>query len=163
MNHISHIAYLVSCILALTLPLSVAAKPKSLKWNIQRLTIDGNEGIDIADFNNDGKLDIIAGRNWYSAPDYKPRPVRTIEDWNGYVESNGDFAYDVNGDGFTDVLAWSFLPTTVYWYDNPGTEALELGKMWPKHLLVGTKSTRNEGVTMHDLDGEVSPDRVDES
>ena len=98
-------------------------------WDIKTLTVDGNEGIDIADFNNDGKLDVIAGRNWYPAPDFVPHPVRTIEDWNGYVQSNGDFAHDVNGDGLTDVISFSFLPTEVHWYENPGIDVLKLGKM----------------------------------
>ena len=105
----------------------------SLGWDIKILTVDRNVGIDIADFNNDGKLDVIAGRNWYPAPDFVPHPVRTIEDWNGYVESNCDLAFDVNGDGLTDVISFSWLPTEVYWYENPGTEALKQGKLWPKH------------------------------
>ena len=77
----------------------------SLKWKVQRLAVDANEGVDIADFNRDGKLDIAAGRNWYAAPDFSSRPLRHIEDWNGYVESNGDYAYDVDKDGFTDIIA----------------------------------------------------------
>jgi hypothetical protein len=129
-------------------------------WDIKTLTVDGNEGIDIADFNNDGKLDVIAGRNWYPAPDFVPHPVRTIEDWNGYVQSNGDFAHDVNGDGLTDVISFSFLPTEVHWYENPGIDVLKLGKMWPKHLLQDTENSRNEGVLMHDLDGDGIPELV---
>ncbi len=56
---------------------------------------------------------MVAGRNWYAAPDFKPRPLRTIEDWNGYVESNGDFLMDVNGDKLIDVVAGSFLPSQI--------------------------------------------------
>ena len=79
-------------------------EPTTLKWKVQRLAVDANEGIDVADFNRDGKMDIVAGRNWYAAPDFASRPLRHIEDWNGYVESNGDYAYDVDKDGFTDVM-----------------------------------------------------------
>ena len=102
---------LIHCLLAFD-P-AAAAERRSLKWTVRALTVDGNEGIDVADFNRDGKLDVIAGRNWYAAPDFVARPVRTIEDWNGYVESNGDYALDVNGDGWMDVIAGSFLPTAV--------------------------------------------------
>jgi hypothetical protein len=82
-----------------------------MKWTMKVLTVDSNEGMDLADFDGDGLLDVVAGRNWYAAPDFVPRPVRTIEDWNGYVESNGDYAYDVDGDGLIDVIAGSFVPT----------------------------------------------------
>jgi hypothetical protein len=137
-----------------------AASQGSLKWTVKALAVDGNEGIDIADFNKDGKLDVIAGRSWYAAPDFVARPVRTIEDWNGYVESNGDYAHDVNGDGWIDVIAGSFLPTEVHWYENPKAEGLRMGKMWPKHLLKDTGYSRNEGQLMHDLDGDGVPEWV---
>ena len=137
-----------------------AKEPARLKWKVQLLGIDGNEGIDVGDFNKDGKLDVIAGRNWYAAPDFTPRPVRTIEDWNGYVQSNGDFAYDVDQDGWLDVIAGSFVPTEVFWYRNPGPKALALGKMWPKKLLADTKASQNEGQVMHDLDGDGKPEWV---
>ncbi len=39
----------------------------------------------------DGKLDVVAGRHWYPAPDFVPRPIRMIDDWNGYTHSIGDF------------------------------------------------------------------------
>jgi len=151
---------LTHCGLALSLiagllPLDkTLAGEKSLKWEIKALTFDGNEGIDIADFNGDGKLDVVAGRNWYAAPDYVARPVRTIEDWNGYVESNGDFVHDVNGDGRPDVIAGSFLGTEVHWFENPGGKDLEMGKMWPKHVLKDTGYSKNEGQLMHDIDGD---------
>ena len=36
---------------------------KPLKFEVKRLTVDANEGIDVADVDNDGQLDIISGRN----------------------------------------------------------------------------------------------------
>ena len=92
----------------------------SLKFEIQQLALDANEGVAIADVDQDGTLDVIAGRNWYAGPDFLPRPLRSIADWNGYVESNGDFIHDVNKDGFLDVVAGSFIQTEVSWYQNPG-------------------------------------------
>ncbi len=95
----------------------------TIKWRIEQLALDANEGCAIGDINGDKKPDVVAGRNWYPAPRLQTRPLRTIEDWNGYVQSNGDFLLDVNGDGRMDVIAGSFIPTEVAWYENPAMKA----------------------------------------
>ena len=44
----------------------------TLSFEVVLLAVDANEACEIADFNNDGILDISAGRNWYAGPDYVP-------------------------------------------------------------------------------------------
>ncbi len=139
------------------------AQEAGIRFVSKLLTVDANEGIDIADINGDGKLDIVAGRNWYQAPEFAPRPLRLIADWNGYVESNGDFCVDVDQDGLIDVVAGSFLPTEVKWYRNPGTEALSLGQLWPEATLVDTKLSQNEASFLHDFDGDGQPEWISNS
>jgi hypothetical protein len=134
-----------------------------VRFEPKPLYVDANEGAAIADVNNDGRLDIIAGRNWYAAPDFVPRPLRMIEDWNGYIQSNADHAFDVNGDGWVDVVAGSFNPTEVYWYQNPGEEGLLKGHYWEQHLLVNTEASSNELSFMHDLDGDGVPEWIVDS
>ena len=124
------------------------------------LAVDANEGIDLADVNRDGRLDVIAGRNWFPAPDYRPRPLRTIADWNGYVESNGDHAHDVDGDGWVDVVAGTFSKSTVHWYRNPGAEGLAFGQLWKQRLLVDTRLLQNEISFLRDLNGDQQPDWI---
>ncbi|TWU02824.1 FG-GAP repeat domain-containing protein [Stieleria varia] len=126
----------------------------------QLLTVDANEGIAAGDVDGDGKLDLVAGRQWYKGGQWAARPLRNIEDWNGYVQSNGDYLFDVNGDGRLDVIAGSFLPTEIHWYENPGEEALRLGKQWSQHLLVDTGNQANEGQIMEDLDGDGRPEWI---
>jgi len=139
---------------------SKAEDPAPIVFQPRLLTIDANEGIAAGDIDGDGRLDLVAGRNWYRGGEWVPRPLRTIDDWNGYVQSNGDYLFDVNGDGRLDVIAGSFLPSEVYWYENPGDEALRLGKLWPRHLLVDTGNSQNEGQLMEDLDGDGRPEWI---
>jgi len=121
---------------------------------VKVLCVDANEGCDIGDFDKDGKLDVIAGRNWYRNGDWLPRPVRSFDDRSGYVQSNGDFVQDVNGDGWPDVVAGSFFHGEVSWYENPKLPALRQGYQWKPHLLIDTQLNTNEASLMYDLDGD---------
>jgi|GEM_PF-374865 len=138
---------------------AVCAQEKE-SWTVRSLALDANEGCAIGDIDGNGSMDIVAGRNWYPAPDFAPRPLRLIDDWNGYVQSNGDFLFDINGDGRLDVIAGSFLPSEVFWFENPGDEALRLGQTWPKHLLVDTRQSENESQLFSDLDGDGQPEWI---
>ncbi len=84
-----------------------------LQFDVKFLTVDANEGCDIADFDGDGKLDIVAGRNGYRNGEWVPRPVRLIDDWSGYVRSSG-------GDPGS-----SEPPIMRYYVWNPQTKAFE--------------------------------------
>ncbi len=147
------LSYLIVAALVAT-----AAAQHPVPFDVKLLAVDANEGCDVADFDGDGKLDVVAGRNWYRNGDWVPRPVRLIDDWNGYVRSNGDWAYDVNGDGRPDVVAMDFTTGPVYWYENPGPEALQMGHLWPPHLLVDTQQTTNEVCYLVDITGDGKPE-----
>ncbi len=150
-----------SLILATWLSPLYSADPLGpIRWRVVSLGLDANEGCAIGDIDQDGKLDVVAGRNWYASPNFTPRPLRTIEDWNGYVQSNGDFLMDVNLDGRIDVVAGSFIPTDVNWYENPGPEGHRLGHQWKRHLLMDTRAQENEAQLMHDLDGDGVPEWI---
>lgn len=150
----------LSCLIALFAHLVPTLADTPGPYQPRLLCLDANEGIAAGDVDGDGKTDLIAGRNWYRGGDWAPRPLRSIEDWNGYVQSNGDYLFDINGDGRLDVIAGSFLPTEIHWYENPGDEALRLGKLWPQHLLVDTQNTCNEGQLMQDIDGDGRPEWI---
>lgn len=130
------------------------------EFDIKLLALDANEGIAAGDIDGDGAMDLVAGRSWFRGGDWAPRPLRLIEDWNGYVTSNGDYLMDVNLDGRLDVIAGAFMQPEVHWYENPGNEGLRLGKLWPKHLLVDTGHTANEGQILEDVDGDGRPEWI---
>ncbi len=134
-----------------------------IQFEVKNLAVDANEGCAVADFDGDGKLDVAAGRFWFRNGDWVARPVRAFDDVNGYVHSNGDFAYDVNGDGNVDIVAGGFFQTEVYWYENPGAEAIKQGFLWPEKLLVDTGFSQNEASFMHDFNKDGKPEWISNS
>ena len=129
-----------------------------VKFEMQLLAVDANEGVAVADYDKDGKLDVSAGRNWYRNPGksgvWVPRPLRIMEDRGGYAHSNGEHAHDVDGDGWIDVVSNSFWLPEVNWYRNPGKKGLKWGLLWERNLLMDTKQKTNELCQLLDIDGD---------
>jgi hypothetical protein len=101
-------------------------------------------------------LDIVAGPNWYEGPEYvKHAGFRDISINGEFVNNGCDHPYDVDGDGWTDIISngW-FDDQNVYWYKNPGKS----GGKWSKHLLMESKGT--EFTFFEDLDGDGDPDLI---
>ncbi len=139
---------------------NAAITPPELSFHVKLLAVDGNEACEIADFNNDGILDVSAGRNWYAGPEYVPRPLRDVGEFGkDYLENNGEHAIDMDGDGWTDIVAGSFIPTEVSWYKNPGKEGLEIGKLWTRHTL-GETASQNELTYLRDFNGDHKPEYI---
>jgi hypothetical protein len=132
--------------------LLVAAEPVKVRFKKSRLDAKfRSEGVAVADFNKDGKLDVCAGFVWYEAPDWKMHKMIDKEpDYNpqGYSNAFCCFAEDVNGDGWSDVLVVDFPGTPTWWFENPK----ESGKLWPKHTI--TPVTNNESPQFLDVNGD---------
>src|ERR1043165_2443047 len=92
-----------------------------------------SEGVAVADFNNDGKLDIFVGDCWYEAPDWKRHVVRREKPYDplNYSEAFGCFAGDFNNDGWMDVIVIPFPGKECLWYENPGKG----GGKWKEHVV----------------------------
>jgi len=142
--------------LGLILPSLCALAEHPVEFDVQLLAVDTNEGVAVADYDNDGLLDISAGRSWFRNPGkqgiWVGRPVRLIDEHGSFTRSNSEAAYDVNGDGLMDIVASDFFSEPVYWYQNPGNTKLERGELWIPKLFIQTTQKTNENGTLLNFD-----------
>jgi FG-GAP-like repeat len=95
------------------------------------LDIGISETCAIGDFNGDGRPDIFSGDAWYENPTWKKHVVRKLREYNGYLESLSDHAFDVDGDGKVDIVSTSWHAQRVWWSRNPGKPDLP----WEDHVI----------------------------
>ena len=104
-------------------------------FNFRRVLIDKEnkcEACSVADFNNDGKFEIICGEYMYSGNDFltKTKICDIIYDGN-YVYDFSDYPLDVNGDGYLDIITGSWWSEGLFWRENPG----KTGGEWKTHKI----------------------------
>ena len=115
------------------------------------------EGAYYADFNRDGKMDVVAGPYWYEGPDFqKKRELYTPRafDPKNYSDVFLTYTGDFNGDGWPDVLHVPFPGRDAYWFENPaGKEG-----PWKRHLAL--KDVGNESPVWRDINGDGRPELI---
>jgi hypothetical protein len=149
---ISSLALCVTSVFFASARAEDAAKPQITFKKTQLDNVFRSEGAAVGDFNHDGKMDISAGSVYYAAPDWKMVPIlEKLPDYKdgsgGYSNSFCNFADDINGDGWTDLLVVDFPGKETWWFENPQTA----GGPWKRHVC--TPVTNNESPTYVDIDG----------
>lgn len=116
------------------------------------------DGINAADFNRDGHLDIVAGPYWYEGPAFKtkhefyPMQPQALEEKP--TDSMFSFVADFNGDGWTDILVLGrVMFHQAFWYENPGRSGTGL---WKKHFAA--HRVQGESPLFLDIDGDGRPE-----
>ena len=151
-----------------------AGTKKPVKFIMHGVGQFRSEACGVADFNNDGRLDIVAGPYWYEAPSWRPHEFRSLEGKAdakgktyrvdekgvGYWDDFMNVPLDVDGDGFTDVVTCCWFSKEIDWYRNVGAGV----EPWP--ITVADEDGNCECGELWDIDGdgkklEILPDTKD--
>lgn len=128
------------------------------RFKVQRLTpYYYNWSAVAADFNHDGKLDIASGPYIYYGPGFTTRreiyPAHTANPSDSYA-TFVQHAYDVNGDGWPDIVATNLGSSGATLYINPGAES----RRWKQYKVV--PNVQSEDSLLADVDGDGKPELV---
>ena len=112
-----------------------------------------NESAAVADVNQDGRIDIICGENWFEAPTWKKHRLREIPFIEGYIDDLSNSAMDVNEDGYPDVIASCWFGKKLSWFENPQRHDGERANvLWKEHII--EKDVNYELMLLVDIDGD---------
>src|SRR5262245_8468277 len=92
------------------------------------------EAAGAADFDGDGRTDILSGDTLYLGPAWKPHKVRTVPASGPnphYYEDFADLPLDVNGDGKPDIVTCTFFSRKIAWAENTGNPS----EPWIEHAI----------------------------
>lgn len=115
-------------LLVLVCALLSAAPTRSPDIPFRSHVIDNgaSETAAVADVNNDGRLDIISGENWYEAPrrgaeqPWTKHKFRELDYTSNYYDNFSDLPVDVDADGYPDLVRVTWFAKKISWWRNPG-------------------------------------------
>ena len=69
----------------------------------------------LIDVNHDGHLDIVCGGDWYEGPNWTKHFVAEIPRIGGRPDGFSHLAFDVNRDGWMDVITVNYRSRSIKW------------------------------------------------
>ncbi len=110
----------------------------------------------VADINQDGVLDVVAGPNYYLGPDYQiSREIylgQVVNVAKEYTPAAVNFAFDYTGDRYPDLLVTE--GRAIVLYVNPGKEE----RRWDRYPVIPAASSEVDA--FKDMDGDGVPDAI---
>ena len=103
-----------------TQPAAGGSRPADIAFNVQMIDPGFSESVAVADFNRDGRLDILSAEYWYEAPAWTKHKIRDIAFNGSYIDNFSDLPIDVDGDGYTDIVQIAYFARRIVWLKNPG-------------------------------------------
>lgn len=79
----------------------------------------------LIDVNHDGRLDVVCGGDWYEAPNWKKHFVAKVPRIGGRPDGFSHLEFDVNRDGWTDVITVNYRSRSIKWMEHPGKDGGE--------------------------------------
>jgi hypothetical protein len=134
----------------------------AIAW--RKTELDGvfrSEGCCIADLDNDGDMDLATGSVWYEQlvdheTGTRSWQRRLIQKWAAefnpkyYSDSFMNYADDLNGDGWLDLIVIGLPGKPALWYANPGEPEKLSARPWKQYQVAPV--TGNESPAYLDLD-----------